>query len=141
MKRRRSLAQIEDTYGTIWRFDTARYTVACWAEEEDMDPRDSMQFDEDIEFALEGDSHWFCACVGVFKCDDNSADDWCDDDFECIGYDVLGGCSYRSYREFVSGHRQGGPADRNCLATKARNVVICHYFPDMVRQAVAEARA
>ena len=131
----KSVDATERKHGFIWRFDTARYTVACWAEDEDMAPEDGFEFDDDVAFASTGDpSHWFCAFVGVFK----GADD---ENSELIGYDCLGGCSYNSFREFVGGHREGGPENRNCLATKARNTVICHYFPDMVRQALSEARS
>ena len=139
MTMNQTLAQIDDRYGVQWRFDTARYTVAFWAKEEDLDPADSFQFPEDVEFARQDEpAHWFCAFVGVFERIDADDEDY---DAECIGYDCLGGCSYNSFREFYTGHRQGGPENRNCLATKARGLVICHYFPDMVRQAVSEAKA
>ncbi len=129
-----TLDEMESRFGSVWRFETPRYTVAMWAEEEDLDPADSFSDERDVKFARKGGSHWFCAFVGVFKSDDRG-------DAELVGYDVLGGCSYNSYREFVSGHRQGGPENRNCAATKARGVVICHYFPDMVLEALSEARA
>jgi hypothetical protein len=136
-----TLAEIDDRHGIQWRFDTPRYTVAFWAEEEDMAPEDGMEFPEDVEFARQDDpAHWFCAFVGVFKSTDPSLHD--DDNwYGCVSYSVLGGCSYNSFREFYAGHRQGGPENRNCLATKARNVAVCHYFPDMVRQALSEARS
>ena len=122
----KSVDAIECKHGFIWRFNTARYTVACWAEEEDMSPRDSFEFDDDVAFASTGDpSHWFCVFVGVFKGED-------DDNSELIGYDCLGGCSYNSFREFV-GNRSGWRAGIKLLTRG--------YFPDMVRQALGEARA
>jgi hypothetical protein len=114
------LAEIDREHGVLWRFDTARYTVAFWAEPEDMDPAGDV-------------AHWFCAFVGVFR-------GASDDTAECVGYDILGGCDYNSYEEFYSAHREGPPAARNCLETRARGVSVCHYFPDMVRVAIKEAR-
>lgn len=129
------LNEIEDRHGILWSFATARYTVAFWAEPEDLDPEDSFEFADDVEFARSGDpAHWFCAFVGVL---DNETD-------ECLDYDVLGGCSYKSFREFYSSHRDRDPLNRNCSIMRAErgdNVVICHYFPDMVRQAISAARA
>jgi hypothetical protein len=131
----KTLAQIDRNEGVLWRFDTKRFTVAFWAEEEELPPEDSFEFPEDVEFAREGDpSHWFCAFVGVFE-------GATDEEAHCVGYDCLGGCSYNSFDEFVASHREGGEDNRNCFATKARNVVICHYFPSMVREAISQARA
>ena len=116
----------------IWRFETARYAVTCHALEEDMPPEDSFEFDDDIAFARSGDpAAWFCTCVRVVNKETGLE----------LGCDYLGGCSYRSFDDFVGGHREGGPGSRNCLATKARNIVVCHSFPGMVRQAIDEARA
>jgi hypothetical protein len=98
----------------IWRFETARYVISCHALEEDMDPADSFQFDEDIAFARQADGYgpeWFCACVRVVDMEAGIE----------LGRDTLGGCSYRSFKEFVTVERSA-------------------YFPDMVRQAIAEAR-
>ena len=44
---------------------------------------------------------------------------------------------------FWTDHRDSDPMNRNCSimrAARGGNVVICHYFPDMVRTAVDEAR-
>jgi hypothetical protein len=78
----------------LWEFRTARYTVALFAEEEDLNPRrDGCFSDErDIEFASNGDpAHWFCAIVAIY-----------DQNGDKIAEDVLGGCSYNSFREFYS---------------------------------------
>jgi hypothetical protein len=122
---KKTLAEIDNRYGIQWRFDTAQYTVAFWAEEEDMAPEDNFEFPEDVEFARQDEpAHWFCAFVGIFKGED-------DDDAECIGYDVLGGCSYNSFREFVGGR----------TGYRRAKLIKGSYLPDMVRQALSEARA
>ena len=62
-----------------------------------------------------------------------------------IGSDSLGGSVYEVGKEseFWTAHRDRDPNNRNCSLmheSRGRNIVICHYFPDMVRQAVREAR-
>lgn len=60
-----------------------------------------------------------------------------------LGSDSLWGSVYESPAEFFSDHRSADPMNRNCSAMRAAkggNVCICHYFPDMVRQAIGEAR-
>jgi hypothetical protein len=54
----------------------------------------------------------------------------------------LGGSVYESgkEREFWTAHHASTADGRNTLAQKARNTVICHYFPDMVRLAIKDAR-
>lgn len=119
---------------TIWQFDTANFRVVCHVDAEDVRPEDSFSEPEDVAFAREDNpAHWFCAFVSVWYGDDEN-------NLTYLAHDVLGGCSYRSFDEFVSSHRSADPENRNTLAMKARNTVICHYFPDMVRQAVAAAR-
>lgn len=153
-----TLAQIDDQHGVLWRFDTLRYSVAFWPMDEDSDPADSFEIEEDIAFARSGNpAHWFCAVVGVFKRDEESADVVSgmptDEDFVLVDYDTLGGCSYRSFKEFVEGHRDRDPLNRNCSLMRAQrgdNVVIgryfptmvreAHYFPTMVREAIARVR-
>jgi hypothetical protein len=134
----------------LWRFETARYTVGFWAEEEDMAP----DFDNprDLAFANDGEpAHWFYAQVGVF--------DHCLDG-EMIGSHSLGGCSYGSFEEFFKGHwwqyqRAGArpgkwltdpksPEFRRALARRERRsngkLASGSYFVDMVRSAIEEAR-
>ena len=157
---RQTLADIDREHGILWRFDTARYTVAFWAQEEDLAPEDSFCDERDVEFARSGDpAHWFCAFVGVFKLGtprddyDNHSDP--DEDTEMVAYDTLGGCSYNSFREFYSAHRWmysrkqakfvTDPKSRAWKAIKAyyakRGGNGGTYFCDMVRQALSEARA
>lgn len=110
-----------DQAGAIWQFGTARYTVAFFAEPEDIDPADSFEFDDDIAFAREDDpAHWFSAAVGVYN-----------EHGYLIGADYLGGCSYNSFREFC-GNRYG--------STNNGKLVTGGYFPDMVREAIRSAR-
>lgn len=103
---------IDREHGILWEFATPRYTIAYWAEPEDMNPRDSFQFEEDIEAVRSGAVDWFCAFMGAF---DNATG-------ELIDYDVLGGCAYTTARSFAQGENRNG------------------YFRDMVRQAIAYAR-
>ncbi|MEY9235380.1 hypothetical protein ABIF78_007703 [Bradyrhizobium japonicum] len=60
-----------------------------------------------------------------------------------LGSDSLWGSVYENPAEFFSDHRSADPMNRNCSAMRAArggNVRICHYFPDMIRQAVSDAR-
>jgi hypothetical protein len=144
----RTLSQLDRSHDILWRFDTAQYTVAFWAEPEDMSPEDHFCDERDIAFAREDDpAHWFCAFVGVFKGEN-------DDTAELIGYDCLGGCSYNSFREFYSSHRwyysrrqQRMITDNKSRAWKTLDATARKtgrksgsYFCDMVRQAIREAR-
>jgi hypothetical protein len=134
--------------GALWSFETARYTVAFFALDEDILPSDSFEFQRDIDFASTGDpAHWFCAAVGVY-----------DEHGDLIGHDYLGGCSYNSFREFYSAHRwqysrrQGkwitDPKSRAWKACEARRPrrpdgsrADGHCFPSMVRAAIRKAKA
>lgn len=57
-----------------------------------------------------------------------------------IGSAILGNSVYENVREFGTAHRDPDPANRNCMATNAKHS-IGHYFPDMVREAINEARS
>ena len=68
-------------------------------------------------------------------------------DGELVGADYLGASIYEVGKEFEfwTAHRDPNPMNRNCSIMRAShpagpNVTICHYFPDMVRQAVKAAR-
>lgn len=101
-----------DQYETVWTFSTANFTISLAVADEDMDPADSMEFPEDIAFAQQGGWHWFQARIQVTFGDDDKV----------VGSDYLGGCSYHSLADFIAPGPNG-------------------YFRDMVRAAVAEARA
>lgn len=132
----------------LWTFETKRFVVALFAAEEDCSPDDSFSDDRDVAFASDGDlSHWFYASVIVYG-----------PDGEIWGSDHLGGCSHNSFREFYSAHRwqysrrQGrfitDPKSRAWKACEARRPrrsdgsrADGHYFPQMVREALSQARA
>lgn len=59
-----------------------------------------------------------------------------------IAYDTLGGSVYAAdeVAEFYQAHRTSAPEYRNTLAQKAAGRCIGHYFPDMVREAIRQAR-
>lgn len=121
---------------TVWQFDTPRFRVALEIEPEDMDPADSFQFAEDIDAVRSGRVEWFCASVVVYAGEDA-------DNLTEIGRASLGGCAYRTVREFYAGHRDPDPMNRNSSVMRAKNgenAVICHYFPGMIAAAIAEAR-
>jgi hypothetical protein len=115
-----------------WTHETARFLIALHIEPEEMDPADSFERDDDIEAVRNGEVEWFSASVEVYG-----------PEGELLGRDTLGGCAYDSVRQFYTEHRCADPMNRNCsIMREARgsNVVICHYFPDMVRNAISEAR-
>ena len=119
-------------YTEKWSFETARFKVAFEVAPEDMNPRDSFEFPEDIAFARKGGAHWFQAKVTVYTKDGDE-----------IASNYLGGCSYNSFKEFYTSHRDTDTMNRNCSIMRAKNgdnVCICHYFPDMVKVAISEAR-
>ncbi len=116
---------------TLWEFKTDRFSVVCTAEEEwDVD----LSWDDTGEVAeklASGEYVVFCAKVAVYL------------DGREIATDYLGQCIYVDAEEFVTGHRDTDPINRNCSimrAARGGNVVICHYFPDMVSMAISEAR-
>lgn len=132
-----------DLDDALWSFTTKHYAVALFAEEEDLDPADSFSDKRDVRYAKaayrygnwEKPSRWFMAVVAVYL------------DGRRIGMDILGGCSYKSFHEFYAGHRDKDPLNRNCTIMRraktgdpAGKISIGHYFPDMVREAITNAR-
>jgi hypothetical protein len=120
---------------TAWEFRTKQFRVALEIEPEDTDPADSFESQEDIDAVRNGDVEWFCAVVSVYHVASDGTE-------RRLGWDSLGGCAYNSVREFYTSHRDPDPLNRNCTAMRAArgNVCICHYFPDMVKQATLSAR-
>lgn len=121
----------------IWQFDTPNFRVCLFVEPENVNPADHFSDKRDIAYARRGGAHWFHATVAVYFGDDS-------DNLELIAWYSLGCCSYRSFKDFYAGHRDPDPMNRNCTimrAARGDNVVICHYFPGMVSQAIGEARA
>lgn len=118
-------------YETVWSFETARFRVELQTMPEDLDPADSFEMQEDIDAVHNGDVLWFQARVVVYL------------DGKTVGIDTLGGCAYNSFEEFYTSHRDRDPMNRNCSIMRAAhggNVVLCHYFPSMVAEAIADAR-
>jgi len=60
-----------------------------------------------------------------------------------VGTDYLGQSIYADPQEFITGHRDPDPMNRNCSIMRETRGQVCigHYFPGMVRTAIAEARA
>src|SRR5690606_12631955 len=63
-----------------------------------------------------------------------------------VGWSSLGGSVYgaNEYADFWTAHRDKNPMNRNCSiyrdamrAKTGHECTICHYFPDMVREAIA----
>ena len=121
---------------TVWSFKTAQFTVALEIVPEEIGPADAIESEDGrwawyAQAALNGDVDWFCAIVTVYH------------NGHAIGSDSLGACAYSDVREFYESHRDRNPMNRNCSLMRAengQNVSICHYFPDMIRQAIADAR-
>lgn len=115
----------------VWRFRTANYEVRCTFEPEDIDPEDCFCNQADVDAVRNGDVTWFCAVVEVLKNE------------HVLGSDSLGGCAYNTVEDFIAAHRDPNPMNRNCSMFRAvhPNTRIGHYFPDMVRSAIADARS
>ena len=63
---------------------------------------------------------------------------------EVIGRASLGGSVYdrEDVHQFFDAHRDPDPMNRNCsIRYSSERSVICHYFPDLVSEAITEARA
>lgn len=116
---------------TVWAFHTRNFTIKLQITPCLIDPSDCFENEDDIKAIHEENVLWFDARVSVEK---NNHE---------IGSDCLGGCAYESVSDFYESHRDANPMNRNCSlmrAAKGSNVAICDYFPDMVRQAIADAR-
>jgi hypothetical protein len=127
----------------VWTFDTERFRVVCHFDKCEDDPRDKYgdASDENIALIKTGQLLWFDATVSVWwKPHDTSGKTKL---FTCLGYDSLGQCDYWSVADFIAAHRDSDPMNRNCTIMRkkrGRNLSICHYFPDMVREAIKMAR-
>lgn len=99
---------------TCWQFNTQNLNVLFQVTPCRDDPANSFEFPEDIDAVRNGDVDWFDARVVVQFRDGTE-----------LGSDYLGCCAYRNVAEFYTAHRQ----------SKGGN-----YFPDMVREAIGEAR-
>lgn len=128
--------------GNVWTFHAGRFTVRL-----NITPDYGYQYDgddEDGETQARLDSGAYVAFDSDVTVHDLSG--------VIIGRASLGGSVY-GYDEvsaFWTAHRDSDAMNRNCTLMRAAwrgqgdtdaKVSICHYFPDMVAQAVAEARA
>lgn len=117
---------------TVWEFKTRKFRVTLDIAQCEDDPRDSFSFDEDIEAVENGRVEWFNAYVTVYGPKGVE-----------VAQDSLHCCAYATIREFYTSHRDRDPMNRNSSimrAARGSNVTICHYFPDMVSEAIGEAR-
>jgi hypothetical protein len=101
--------------------------VTCEVESE-RDPDLSWADEETLDKLYRGVYENVCFAVKVYF------------DDEEIAADYLGNSVYANVSDFIREHRCPDPAYRNTLAQREAKRVICTYFPDMVRQAIKEAR-
>lgn len=127
--------------GEVWSFGTKRFRVVL-----EVERQWNYQYDGDEE----GGETQAKLDSGEFVAFDSRIVVYFDG--EAIGSDDLGGSVYGSdnYREFWQAHRGRDPLNRNCTLMRRAwrgggdpeaAVSICHYFPEMVRNAVRDARA
>ena len=121
------------TFGTVWTFKAGRFVVSLELIRDHGYQYDGEDEDGETQAALDaGQLVAFDSFVSVEL------------DGEQIGADALCGSVYGrdEVAAFYSDHRSADPMNRNCSIMRAArgNCSICHYFPDMVRQAIAEAR-
>jgi hypothetical protein len=120
--------------GIQWSFETARFTVELECTRDYRYRYDGDDPDGEVQTKLDtGEYIAFDSCVRVLL------------DGEEIGVDYLGGSVYdpETAHEFWTMHRSPDPMHRNCSIMRAKNggnVCIGHYFPDMVSEAIREAR-
>jgi hypothetical protein len=121
-------------FGCVWSFSTARFRVALVLEREQGYRYDGSDENGETQTALDsGELVAFNSKVYVEL------------DGEEIAADYLSGSVYGAdtVAEFYTAHRDPDPMNRNCSIMRAScgdTVCIGHYFPDMVRSAIAEAR-
>ena len=119
----------------VWKFETANFTVQLKLEQDYGYQYDGD--DEDGETQAKLDSGEYVAFDSTVEVIWHGI---------VIGSDSLGGSVYDSNEteEFYTAHRDSDFMTRNCslmLKARGQNVAICHYFPDMVKSAIKDARA
>jgi hypothetical protein len=115
----------------MWEFKTTNFTVrALIAPDDDLD----LSWDDGGETAENLNSGLWEAFETEVTVSFRGAE---------IGADYLGGSIYEKPSEFFTDHRSPDPMNRNCSimrAARGDKTSIGHYFPDMVRNAISEAR-
>lgn len=120
--------------GTAWKFETARFTVR-------------LELRRDFNYRYDGDDENGETQRKLYSGEYIAFDSRVivELDGEEIASDSLGGSVYgrADYKDFFVDHRCSDPMNRNCTimrAARGQNVVICHYFPGMVAEAIRQAR-
>jgi len=117
----------------IWKFNTANFTVRF-----DAAPDDDLDLSWDTDGLTGAALHngELVAFVARVTVNDRHTG-------KTLGWDTLHGCIYDSAEQFATSHRDPDPMNRNCSIMRAAKgtIVICHYFPGMVAEAIKEARA
>jgi hypothetical protein len=124
---------MRNKWGEVWSFETERLVITLKVERDHRfkydgdDENGQIQRDLDSGKLVAFESHVTVTLDG-----------------EEIGWDSLYGSVYDSGNasEFWTAHRDPDHMNRNCSLMRAErgNVIICHYFPDMVRTATQMAR-
>lgn len=122
----------------VWQFKTARFTVGLYLQRDRSYRYDGDDENGETQAALDsGEYVAFDSVVRVAL------------DGETIAENHLGGSVYaaETVSEFWTAHRDPNPMNRNCAAMRLASggsedarVSICHYFPGMVSEAIADAR-
>lgn len=119
---------------TVWAFKTRRFEVSLKLEQDQHYRYDGD--DEDGSTQAKLDSGEYIAFTSKVCVDLDGVE---------IGSNWLSGSVYaaNTVPEFWMAHRDPNPMHRNSSimrAAKGDNVVVSHYFPGMVKEAIAEAR-
>jgi hypothetical protein len=120
------------TMRTVWEFNTDRFSVSLQVEQDCGYQYDGDDEGGETQAALDSGEYVAFNSRVVVELDGVE-----------IASDSLCGSVYADMEEFWTAHRDPDPMNRNCSimrASRGSNVAICHYFPDMVRIAIAEAR-
>jgi len=118
-------------FGTVWKFETARFRVSLILQQDRSYQYDGDDEDGETQRMLDsGEYVAFDSCVRVELDGETIAENW------------LCGSVYGAdeVADFYTEHRTSEPEYRNTLAQKAANRAIGHYFPSMVAEACQEAR-
>lgn len=115
--------------GKVWEFKTENFRVSLELEQEHGYKYDGDDEDGSIQQKIDdGDYVVFTSCVTVYLHGSE------------IGVSYLGDSVYAdddTLDQFWKGHRDPNPENRNCSFNNYR---VGHYFPDMVKEAISEAR-